>query len=339
MKFKFLVIGLAVLILPFSAMSGKDNVFGGVWMSSNDGDVALPGEGREGACMGSVDEFFVMTHGYATGLGDSGHVRIYDTENDFWFTGASSPNARSEGVGAAYGGFVYCIGGRVEALVERYDFGGNSWSEMAPMGVARGGPAAAVYEYHTGVFELVLDVSVEVLDPRIYVFGGRDGGAPFSGSVLNSAEVYDIKTDAWSAIAPPPTPVSDARAVTKGGNIYLIGGAVTGAGQVASPILQIYDPQTDTWEAGPDMSEARANHAAASIGNTIYVMGGFDATGVTLDTAEAFDVDKGEWAPWIAEKPNTCNETHAVRVANKLYVFGSGAGGAAENYFDVFSRK
>jgi hypothetical protein len=28
-----------------------------------------------------------------------------------------------------------------------------------------------------------------------------------------------------------------------------------------------------------------------------------------------------------------------VRVANKLYVFGSGAGGAAENYFDVFSRK
>ena len=343
MKLKFLVIGLAILILPLSVMSGngkgKDNVFEGSWLSSNNGDVTLPALGREGACMGSVDEFFVMTHGLATGAGDTGHVRIYDTETDTWSSGTSSINTRSEGVGASYGGYVYCIGGRVVTLVEQYDVAGDSWSTMTPMAVARGGPAASVYEYHTGIFNLVDEVLVEDLDAKIYVFGGRDGSAPFSGSALDSAEVYDIETDVWSAITPPPTPVSDARAVTKGGHIYLIGGAIGGAPQVASPILQIYDPQTDSWDAGPSMSSARANHAAASIGNTIYVMGGFDETATEIVSAEAYDVDKGVWADWIASKPNSNSETHAVRVGNKLYVYGSGPYGDADRYFDVFTRK
>ena len=87
------------------------------------------------------------------------------------------------------------------------------------------------------------------------------------------------------------------------------------------------------------MTSHRANHAATTIGNTIYVMGGFETPEVTLDTAEAYDVDKAEWADWITDKPNPSNETHAVRIANKIYVFGSGAEGAALNYFDVFSRK
>lgn len=296
--------------------------------------IALPDFGYEGACMGRVDEFFVMTHGYRTSSGDSGDVNIYDTKANDWFTGTASSNIRSEGVGASYGGYVYCIGGRVETTVERYDFGGDSWSTMAPMGVPRGGPAAAVFEYHTGVF--VEDV--EVIDPRIYVFGGRNGGSPFSGVVLDSAEVYDIKTDTWTAITKPPVPVSDARAVTKGGHIYLIGGA-TGSPQLPTDDLQIYDPHTDSWEAGPMMTSARANHAAAAIGDTIYVMGGFDTPTTDLDTAEAYDVDKAEWADWITDKPNPSNETHAVRIGNRIYVFGSGYGGQAENYFDVFRRK
>jgi len=344
MKCKLLIVGLITLILPFSVLAGppdpknKDNVFEGKWKSSSTGAVALPAEGREGACMGSVDEFFVMTHGYASGVGDSGHVRLYDTETNSWSSGTSSPNARSEGVGASYGDYVYCIGGRVQTLVERYDVVGDSWSTMAPMGVARGGPAADVYEYHTDVWVLVELVLVEVLDPRIYVFGGRGGSSPFSGSVLDSAEVYDINTNTWSAIAPPPTPVADARAVTKGGHIYLIGGAAGGP-QVASTVLQIYDPQTDSWAAGSPLTTARANHVAEVIGDTIYVMGGFDSSQASLTDAEAYDVDKGNWAPWIIDKPNVSTETHAVRIGNKLYIFGSGPFGTASNYFDIFSRK
>ena len=69
------------------------------------------------------------------------------------------------------------------------------------------------------------------------------------------------------------------------------------------------------------------------------VMGGFDDSAITLDTAEAYDVDKSEWTDWISDKPNISNETHAVRIGNKIYVYGSGAGGTAANYFDIFSRK
>lgn len=332
MKHRAFLVGLIALTLPFSVTAGKDNVFAGSWATSP--PIALPAFGYEGACMGSVDEFFVMTHGYRSGFGDSGDVNIYDTKTNTWATGTSSMNDRSEGVGASYGGFVYCIGGRVQTLVERYDFAGDSWSTMTPMGIARGGPAAAVFEFHTGVY--VGDM--EIVDPKIYVFGGRDGSSPFSGDVLDSAEVYDINTDTWSPITPPPTPVADARAVKKGGLIFLIGGA-TGAPQQPTDELQIYNPYTDSWEAGPPMFSARANLAAAAIGNTIYVMGGFDTLSTTLLTAEAYDVDKGMWSDWITDKPNPSSETHAVRVANKIYVFGSGAFGAAENYFDVFSRK
>ena len=343
MKIKYFLIGLIALTLPLAAAAGKgkDNVFTGSWKSSNDGSVALLPEGREGACMGRVDEMLVMTHGFAAGTGDSGDVRIYNTVTDTWFSGTSSPNARSEGVGVSYQGFVYCIGGRVQTLVERYMLAGDSWSTMAPMGVARGGPAAAVYEYKTGLFDPV--TGAEIIAPLIYVFGGRDGSSPFSGTVLDSAEVYDIGTDTWFGITPPPTPVSDARAVTKGGHIYLIGGAVMdGFTQVSSPILQIYDPQTDTWEAGPDMFSARANHAVAYIGDTIYVIGGALINGgfnERLVSVEAYDVDKMEWTEGLADKPNGSNETHAVRIGNKLYVPGSGLFGSAWDFFDVFSRK
>ena len=330
-------LAIAILaVLPLTVVeagNNKDNVFTGSWET-----VGSLLEGREGACMGRVDNRLVMTHGLVLGVGDSGHVRVYDTKTDLWSsTGTSSPNVRSEGVGVAYMGDVYCIGGReagVLSLVERYRLSDDSWLTMVPMDIARGGPAADIFEYNTGALD---DLDNPIFDPKIYVFGGRTGGIPFSGAVLDSAEVYDIKTDAWSVITPPPTPVSDARAVTKGGKIFLTGGAVDSP-QVSSNLLQIYDPQTDSWTVGMIMPTLRANHAAAYIGNTIYVIGGADGL-VRLDTVDAYDVDKGTWTTGLTIKPNSSNETHAVRVGNKLYVPGSGIFGTAESFFDVFSRK
>jgi len=333
---KFLLTMAIASLIPLTSVEAKDNVFMGSWASSNDGEVAVLPEAREGACLGRVDNRLVMTHGYSTG--DSGDVRIYNVGTDTWHVGATSPNHRSEGVGASYMGDVFCIGGRVETLVERYRLSDNSWTTMSPMSVARGGPAADVFEYETDAMDFFGEY---IIDPKIYVFGGRDGASPFSGAVLNSAEVYDIMSGTWTAITPPPYPVSDARAVTKGGKIFLIGGAV-GSPQVSSALLQIYDPYDDSWEVGPEMFTARANHAAAYIGNTIYVIGGAlrnSEINDRLDTVEAYDVDKGIWTADLAIKPNGSNETHAVRIANKLYVPGSGLFGDSQDFFDVFSRK
>ncbi|NOR79781.1 MAG: hypothetical protein GQ529_02940 [Methyloprofundus sp.] len=337
MKKLLLTIAIASLI-PLTSVEAKDkdNVFTGSWISSNDGDVTTLPEAREGACLGRVDNRLIMTHGYSEG--DTGHVRIYNVNTDTWHTGATSPNRRSEGVGATYMGDVFCIGGRVRTIVERYRLSDNTWTTMSPMNVARGGPAADVFEYEMDAMDFLGEY---IIDPKIYVFGGRNGATPFNGDVLDSAEVYDIKTNTWSAITPPPTPVSDARAVTKGGKIFLIGGAI-GSPQESSALLQIYDPYDDSWEAGPDMDTPRANHAAAYIGNTIYVIGGAlrnSETNDRLDTVEAYDVDKGQWTADLAVKPNGSNETHAVRIANKLYLPGSGLGGASREFFDVFSRK
>ena len=91
-------------------------------------------------------------------------------------------------------------------LVEAYDPSTDMWTTLAPMAVPRAGFAASV------------------VGNRIYTFGGNAfGGGPCSGAALDVAEAYDIASDTWSGITPPPIPVTQAVSVEKGGNIYCLG--------------------------------------------------------------------------------------------------------------------
>ena len=63
--------------------------------------------------------------------------------------------------------------------VERYDPAKNAWEAVAPMSAARYGPAAAV------------------VDGKLYVMGGQDGGI----RLLSSVEQYDPAKNEWVAMA------------------------------------------------------------------------------------------------------------------------------------------
>ena len=361
-------IGGMLVPIDQAEAAGQDNVFPGAWLSSNDGDVQELLEGREGYCLGFsgalvslagfdddgdglVDEDpfngadddldglidedtadfgsrprIYMTHGFSETSGDSDDVRVYDIEADVWLDPAPaipSGNPRSEGVGVSHGGLTYCLGGRFAGVldtVEAYDPTANAWSALASMPTARAGLAAATK------------------GSRIYTFGGRDGTTACTGTIQDVAEVYDIPSDVWVSVTPPPIPVTDATAIAHGGRIYLIGGCSATEPELSrTDAVQIYDPQGDTWSDGATMPTARHNLALGILGDTIYAIGG-DAD-ENLDVVEAYDIDKDEWTVDIAAKPNATSENYGISHGGKIYVPGSGIFGAAESFFDVFMRK
>jgi N-acetylneuraminic acid mutarotase len=360
-------VGVAGLLTPVGTASAKDNVFPGSWLSSDNGDVALLLEGREGYCLGfssaSVD---------LAGFDDDGDGLIDEDpfdglDNDL--DGLVDEDTAGFGSRARIymtHGFSATSGDSDDVRV--YDIEADVWLNPAPIppsgnprsegaGVDHGGLIYCLGGRFIGVLDLVeaydpTSNSWTVLSPmptpraglavagkgsRIYAIGGRTGGSPCSGQAVNVAEVYDIPSDSWTAISAPPIPVSDATAVAHGGRIFLIGGCTGPFLGILEDAVQIYDPQSDSWSTGALMPTARHNLALGVLGNTIYAIGGESAG--NLDVVEAYDIDKDVWTAALTSKPNPSSENYGVSHGGKIYVPGSGIFGAAQAFFEVFKRK
>lgn len=270
---------------------------------------------REGTCQAAIAGRVFVTHGYGPPTGDSNSNQIYHIASDTWSTGAPATVRRSEGIGVAHAGRIFCIGGRgvdpagpffgVLPSVEIYDIGTNTWTRGTPMPTPRAGVAAAV------------------VGNRIYAIGGRNGGAPRSGTPYDLNEVYDIAHDSWSAAAPIPVPVMDVTAVAHGGRIYVPGGynqAVCGG---PCNFLQIYDPAHDTWTMGTPMPTPRSSLAVAVKGNTLYAIAGVTITPIGTTINEAYDIAKNTWRP-ATPKPTPTAETFANTHGDEIFVIGGG---------------
>ncbi|MCG9702968.1 Kelch repeat-containing protein [Vibrio natriegens] len=319
---------VSVSMVGASAQAEGVSSSSGSWVTSQLDQVAPMPEGREGYCMGfssaeidgvEQDRIYV-SHGLA-GF-DTNDLRAYDIDTDTWLSLAPAPSYRSEGVGVSHGGMLYCLGGRYSGVVntvEAYDPSTDSWTTLAPMSTARAGLAASV------------------VGNRIYTFGGNaSGSGPCSSDGLDVAEVYDIASDTWSPITPPPLPVTHAVSVEKGGNIYLFGGCEEAS--LVTNYTQVYDPVTDSWTTGEPMLTPRAAMAAGVLGNTIYVIAGWDSSVGNLPVVEAYNPNKDTWTS-KAPKPRAVSEVFAASHNGKLYVPGSGAFGESEAVNEVFSRK
>jgi hypothetical protein len=78
-----------------------------------------------------------------------------------------------------------------------------------------------------------------VVDDKIYCIGGTTGVMNGQVKVSGVNEVYNPKTDTWTAKTAMPTPRVGVTAGVVNGKIYLIGGD--------SNVTEVYDPATDTW--------------------------------------------------------------------------------------------
>lgn len=131
------------------------------------------------------------------------------------------------------------------------------------------------------------DGSAVVHNGRLYIFGG------YAGDALNSAEVYDVKTDTWSDIADMHNRRSGASAVSiPGSNKIIVMGGYNGSTRVSS--VELYDTETNTWEQGPSMSQERSNFATCILENKLYVMGGYTGS-TTLRDVEILNLKNNTW--------------------------------------------
>ncbi|MGH2668068.1 MAG: Kelch repeat-containing protein, partial [bacterium] len=107
------------------------------------------------------------------------------------------------------------------------------------------------------------DHAAEVLDGRLYLFGGMDAEG--------RTQIYDSGVDAWRLGAPMPFPAASSASAVIGGRIYLAGGLV---GDSTTAAAAMYDPAADSWRAIASMPAGRDHAASATDGRRLFVFGG-----------------------------------------------------------------
>lgn len=228
-----------------------------------------------------------------------------------WEVRAPLPSPRESLGLAASGGRVYAVGGfddRVRdatAAVDSFDPASNTWATHAPMPTAR---------YASGV--------ASGADGRIFAVGGVTGFGRQS-RLLDTAEVFDPRTDGWRTLSP----LSSARGgvaliAAPDGLIYAIGGYEDNR-HVAT--VEAYDPTTDSWQARAAMPTARYGAGVALIEGRIYVVGGNGEEGVSLSAVEVYDPPSDRWTK-RADLPVPRNNLAAAALGDRFYVFGGGLG-------------
>ena len=163
-------------------------------------------------------------------------------------------------------------------------------------------------------------------DGRVLVAGGLRY-RPDTCSILNSAEVYDPKTGAWSETgslnwartAHRAVLLDDGRVLVVGGFGGLCGGAFDHA--------ELYDPKTGTWTVARPMNVGRRNFTATSLrdGRVLVAGGMARAADGYADTfsAEVYDPGSGSWS--IIASMNKARSFHtAILLTNgRVLVAGS----------------
>lgn len=159
---------------------------------------------------------------------------------------------------------------------------------------------------------------VVVCKDKLYVVGGKDA----EGTVLDSVEVYDFASEAWSIL---PVPMPQARTsinnavVQHKGKVYVVGG-LGWRGEYLQRVA-VYDIAAEEWSVLPaEMMENRRAHAAAVHGNQIYLLGGVGHT--TLRSVEVYDIAAGEWSMISVEMQVARSAFAAAMHGDNLYAIG-----------------
>ena len=135
---------------------------------------------------------------------------------------------------------------------------GSGWSDLLPLRVARGHPAAAVLR-----------------DGKVLVAGGMSG--PAADTALKTAELWDPATQVWTALPPIAHKRSHLAA------------CVLPSGRVAVVAGTVFDPVKREWEPlGVEMPPGRGDVSAVAVAGGLVVVG-------QAGPPELYDEGSGRW--------------------------------------------
>jgi hypothetical protein len=135
---------------------------------------------------------------------------------------------------------------------------------------------------------------------KVLVAGGFVGfnfGGELIGDYLNTAELYDPETGAWSFTGNLNTPRAQHTAtLLRDGNVLAVGGNSA----------ELYDPQTGTWSLTGSPHAPPNFHSATLLQNgKVLVAGvfpGANPTSPSVSAAELYDPETGTWS--VTGRPN-----------------------------------
>jgi hypothetical protein len=216
-------------------------------------------------------------------------AEIYNWHTGEWTPIAPMNTARSAAEAVRLeDGRVMVIGGGWDeninflASAEIYDPSTDTWSFTAPMSGPR-------FEDFTAVL---------LPGRKVLVAGGFAGGFVSGIEVLNSAEIYDQKTNTWTPTGSMNVARGEfATVVLNDGRVLVVGG-VNFSGTLAS--AEIYDPRTGIWTLTGSMSTGRNALALVVLRDGRVLAAGGGIGGETLPrlkSAEIFDPHTGQWTP------------------------------------------
>jgi N-acetylneuraminic acid mutarotase len=254
--------------------------------------------------------------------GNLHRVMAYHTRSGRWSEPTRLPTGLNHAQAVAYRGDAYLAGGYLDGLEPtgnfwRYDPRANRWTELPPMGRARGAAAAAVigdklyvadgapqtygvsspggpyarlesYDFATGRWSVLPDAPVAVhhvdataLDGRFYMAGGRVDPEESSDEFLR----YDPGAKRWERLPPLPYgKYSSVGMVSAAGKVVAIAGddelGWQSGGGTVSASAWAFDPGSDRWQRLPDLAVERHAFGAAETGGRIYAIGGSYCPGI-----------------------------------------------------------
>ena len=264
-----------------------------------------------------------------TSAGPQTTMYIYDPATNGWASGPNVPGPGVENPAAVgFNGKLYVFGGSTGPFsgavtnAAVFNPATNSWTLLAPMRTGRGGPTAQVigtkiyvaggmggdgaslssvevYDPATNLWSTAAAMSTRrdnpgsaVFSGKLYIFGGRARNADGSSvnDTLNTVEMYDPATNAWTARASMPTGRRTMVVGTINGRAQVMGGERTSSGGTFAQNEE-YDPATNTWRTLTPMLTPRHGAAAGTINNIVYVAAGGPNGGASFSTVhEAFSL-------------------------------------------------
>ena len=154
-----------------------------------------------------------------------------------------------------------------------------------------------------------------VIDGKIYVVGGIDGGR----LATNVMEVYDPALDLWSPAKALPVSMHHLGLAAANGKLYVLGGYIGSTFNPSNRVFE-YDPATDGWTEKTRMPSSRGAHVAVTVDDKIYAIGGA-AFGSALGTNEMYDPATDTWTTHEA-MPSPREHLAASALNGRIYVIG-----------------